>query len=274
MLRRSLLLATALVTSGGCATTPDAADSGSAGTGGKADGAATTITFTGDFAESASGPVVAGDSIRIAYDLDRVTDCRGSTGGSEVWGVTGYAQFDGGTPTSFAVSKLDGGKVEPVQASLAVPAFARSVAFWFEANNRWGCHAYDSNMGDNYTFTVEHHGSTAVLAFDADWTESQSDAIRGGDEVVVHYAPERLSQCAGSTGGHAAWGVTGYWQVDRGTVHELVVTRAEGADLVAADPTISVPQGSDLALWFEATSVWGCHAYDSDFGANYHIAIQ
>ena len=26
--------------------------------------------------------------------------------------------------------------------------------------------------------------------------------------VVVHYAPERLAQCAGSTGGHAAWGVT------------------------------------------------------------------
>ena len=113
-----------------------------------------------------------------------------------------------------------------------------------------------------------------MLAFDADWTESQSDAIHGGDPVVLHYAPERLAQCAGSTGGHAACGITANWQVDGGTIHQVMVTRAAGSELVASDPTINVPHGRELAVWFEATSVWGCHAYDSDYGANYTYAIE
>ena len=274
MIRSTRLLATALVTLGACAATPSSSEDPSGGGDGKADGDGTTITFADDFSETANGPVLAGDSVHIAYDLDRLTDCKTSSGGSDTWGVSGYAQFDGGAPKPFAVSKLVDGKATAVVASLAVPASAQQVALWFEINDSHGCHAVDSNMGDNYTFTLEHHGSSAVLAFDADWTESQSAAIHAGDAVVVHYDPERLAQCAGSTGGHAAWGVTGYWQVDGGTVHQLTVTRSDGASLVPADPTISVPRGSDLAMWFEATSVWGCHAYDSDFGNNYHTAIE
>lgn len=272
MLRTNLLLATALVTFAGCADTPGADDV--AGGGGKADGTLTTVKFTETFSETATGPIVAGSAIRIDYDLDRLTECRGSTNGSEVWSVTGHAKF-GTTVTEFALTRLDSGRVVPLKPELEIPSTATSVELWFTNNNRWGCNAYDSNDGANYAFDVEARaGGGAVLAFDADFSESQSDALHAGDSVVIHYAPERLSQCAGSTGGRAAWGITGFYQVDGGTPKAVLVARAEGSTLVASDPTITVPRGSDLAVWFEATSVWGCHAVDTDYGANYHFDIE
>jgi hypothetical protein len=68
--------------------------------------------------------------------------------------------------------------------------------------------------------------------------------------------------------------VTAHWQVDGGAVHDVSVTRAESDVLVAGDPEIVPPHGHDLALWFEATSIWGCHAWDSADGANYHFTIE
>lgn len=272
MVRTPTLLATALVTLAGCTQTPGS-EGGSEG--GKADGSQTRLTFADDFSEAADGPLVAGATIKLSYDLDRITGCRGSTNGSEVWGTTAFVAFDGGPPHELALSRLAAGRVVPVEPELQLPSAAHSMALWFTTTNRWGCVAYDSNDNANYGFDIApRSGGGAVLAFDADGSESQSAAVRDGDEVVIHYAPERLAQCAGATGGHPAWGITGNWQVDGGTVHALMVTRASGSELIAADPTITVPRGHRLAVWFEATSVWGCHAYDSDFGANYTYPIE
>ncbi|HEU0033105.1 MAG TPA: DUF6209 family protein [Kofleriaceae bacterium] len=271
MLRSTLVLASSLVTLAACADAPDAGGRG--GGGGKADGELTTLSFDADWNEVADGPLVAGSSIRIAYDLDRMTECKSSTGGSEVWGVTGFASFDGGAPKTFGVTRLDNGRVVPVEPELELPAGASHVELWFQINDRFGCNAYDSNEGANYGFDLEHTAGTSVLAFEADFSEDLP-AVAAGDQVIVHYDPERLSQCAGSSGGHAVWGVTGFYQVDGGAVKQLAVGRADGSTLVAADPQLTVPRGSDLALWFEATNIWGCHAIDSDLGANYHVAIH
>lgn len=271
MVRATWILATALATSAACT---DAIGTDGPGPGGKADGTITTLSFTGDFSESADGPLVAGWPVRVAYDLDRLTACRGSTNGSEVWGVTGWAQFDAGEPVSFAVSRLADGRVVPLEAEVEIPSTATRAAFWFTNNNRWGCNAYDSNDGANYVFDVDRRTDVAVLAFDADWTESQSQPVRAGERVLLHYAPARLAQCAGSTGGNPAWGITGYYQVDGGAVKQLLVARPDGAELVPSDPEIVVPRGDDLAVWFSASSRWGCQAYDTDFGANYHFAIE
>jgi hypothetical protein len=259
---RSLLAVTIL---SACAASPTQSSSG----GGKADGNEPTIAFTADFQTEVSGSLLAGSPVRISYDLARVTDCR-----SDAWGVGGYAQFDGGAPVAFSVSRLADGTTVPVDAELELPASASHVAIWFEVTDKYGCHAYDSNEGANYQLDIDRHGLGAVLSFDADLTSSQSSAIHAGDQVVVHYDPVRLQQCAGSTGGHAAWGITGHWQVDGGATHDVMVTTSSGADLVASDPTVAIPRGRDLALWFEATSLWGCHAYDSAYGANYHFTIE
>jgi hypothetical protein len=65
-----------------------------------------------------------------------------------------------------------------------------------------------------------------------------------------------------------------YWQVDGGAVQSALASRIDGDELVAADPLVTVPPGADLAMWFEATSAYGCDAWDSAYGANYHFAIE
>jgi hypothetical protein len=254
-----------------CATSP--ADP-AAGGGGKADGQTAALKFAADHSETLSGTLLAGDSVRVTYALDRLTDCRSESGGSDQFGVTGWAQFDDAAPVSFAVSRLSNGKAVPVTADVAIPASASHVALWFSISDRYGCIAYDSNDSANYGYDVDRHGLGAVLAFDAGGAPSQSDTVHAGDAIVIHYAPERLSQCAGETGGHAAYGITGYWQVDGGSVHTVSVTRSEGESLVAGDPQITLPHGHELALWFDSSNIWGCHAYDSANGANYRFAIQ
>lgn len=263
------LLATVLAA---CAT--DTANDDLATGGGKADGATPTISFAGDWSERLNGDLLAGSAVRISYNLDRLPDCRGSSGGSEVWGATGYASFDGAEPITFAVSQLVGGRVKASTASLEIPAGASSVDLWFASNNRWGCIAYDSNQGANYHFEISRGADGAVLSFDADWSESQSAAIRAGDAVVVHYDPARLAQCQYSSGGRAGWSITAHYKVDGGATKSLLVTRAEGSTLVPADPTITIPRGRNLSLWFDATSAYGCHAYDSNMNANYQFSIQ
>lgn len=269
---RSFVIALATVAATSCVGASD--DDSTAPCDGKCDdGSAPTIRFADDFTQTVSGDLVAGGSVRIDYDLDRLTECRGSTGGSEVWGVTGYAQFDGDEPVTFGLSHLSGGRVVPDVASVAIPDGATQLTTWFSVSNRWGCIAYDSNFGANYGFDVAPVAHEIVLDFAADYTTTP-DSVGAGDRVVVHYDPARLAECAGSTGGHAAWGITGHWQVDDGTVHSISVARTDGTELVAADPTLVVPSGRDLAFWFEATNVWGCHAWDSNYGDNFHVAID
>jgi hypothetical protein len=268
----SLILATCVA---GCVADGAAVDENLAGAAGKADGQTPTIVFGEDWSETAHGRLLAGDRIAIDYDLDRLTQCRGSTNGSEVWGVTGYAMFDGGAAQPFGVSRLEGGVVKPVVASLEVPATATRVAFYFAINNRWGCIAYDSNHGANYELAIERGADGAVLSFEADWSESQSAALHAGDEVVVHYDPARLARCASSRNGYATWAVTAFWRVDGGSIKTLAVTRGTtDATLEPSDATLTVPRGRDLEVWFQATNVQGCSAYDSNLGGNYHFAIE
>lgn len=275
MLRRTpfTLLSASLALFVGCATDP-ADDHGASGAGGKADGQTAQITFADDWSETVRGDLVAGSPVRIDYDLDRLQDCRGSTNGSEVWGVGGFASFDGSEPVAFALSRIDGGVVKPVAADVEIPAGTSSVQFWFAINNRWGCVAYDSNENANYAFDVDASTVGPVLSFDADFSESQSGALHAGQQAVVHYEPSRLEQCAASSGGNAKWSVTMYYRVDGGSVKTMLVSRAVGSELVAADSAFSVPRGSDLEMWFSATSVYGCNAYDSNLGVNYHYTID
>jgi hypothetical protein len=241
--------------------------------GGSAADATPTITFAADFTQAASGPLVAGGSATVHYDLARVTICEAQSNNMAVWGETGFALFDDGTQTSFPVTLLESGSAVGVDATIALPASASSVQLWFETTNEWGCVAYDSNYGQNYTFALDRAGLGATLDFGADWTFTQTAPVHAGDQVIIHYDPDRLNQCYALSNEQPAWSITAYWQVDGGTVNQVVADVPDGADLAPADPVMSVPSGHDLALWFDATSVYGCSAWDSAYGQNYHVAI-
>lgn len=272
MIRTTFTLATALVTSlTACATNTEPT---SPGGGGKADGELTTLAFDDDWNETADGPIVAGSSVRISYDHDRLTECRGYTNGSDVWAIGGFASFDGGEPQAFALTRLSNGEAVAVEPELEIPHGAERVEIWFQNSDRFGCNAYDSNDGANYAFDIEANADLAVLSFDADYSESQSGQVVANGQVVLHYDPARLEECAASSGGYAKWSITAHYQVDDGAVKTVLVTRADGSDLVPSDPTITVGRGSELAVWFSATSVYGCNAYDSNLNANYRYDIR
>lgn len=138
---------------GACAVDPPSAQP--QGGGGKADGSEPTVTFNADYSQAASGTLYAGAYARVRYDLDRITNCRGESGGSDVWGASGNAMFDDGSIKTFAVSRLIDGKATAVDAEIVLPPSTSHVEFWFEANDKWGCHTYDSDYGNNYSFAVE-----------------------------------------------------------------------------------------------------------------------
>lgn len=273
MLRTTLTLATVLVTSlAACAT--DSEQAPGTGGGGKADGELTTLTFDADWNETADGALVAGSSVRIAYDHDRLTECRGYTNGSDAWGIGGFASFDGGQPVAFELSRLVDGTAVAVEPELRIPHGAERVEIWFLNSDRFGCNAYDSNDGANYAFDIEANDDVAVLSFDGDYSESQSGEVVANGRVVLHYDPSRLEQCASSSGGNAKWSITAHYQIDGGAVKTTLVTRADGSDLVPSDPTIAIGNGRELAVWFSATSVYGCNEVDSNLGANYTYSIR
>lgn len=257
-----------------CTESPTETGNVTGGVGGKADGAAVTITFDRGWNEVASGALVAGEQVQISYDIDRLKQCRSSTHGSEAWGITGFVKFDDGTVQSFALTELADHTVHGVPATFTMKG--QRMELWFQNSDVFGCVAYDSNFNANYVFDLQTapQGESPVVSFELDWSETQSGPIHAGDALVVHYDPQRLSRCSGSTHGHAGWAVSGYYQVDNGAVHSFQASVADGGTLLPSDAAITVSGGQDLALWFEATSIWGCHEYDSNFGANYHFAIE
>jgi hypothetical protein len=111
-----------------------------------------------------------------------------------------------------------------------------------------------------------------TLTFAADWTQSASGPLVAGGQAAVVYDEARLATCREEQGGSPMWGATGY-----ASVNGLPAQSFPVAGLVPpgspAPPLVDLPVAGDLQMWFEATNVSGCHAWDSAYGANYHFAV-
>ena len=103
----------------------------------------------------------------------------------------------------------------------------------------------------------------------------------------IDYDPDRLGDCRTQVNGEDHWRIVGYFSLDDVVPYdnEIPVTRLQGHGRlsppteVASDAVLEVPlgtfgQGHDLGLWFENTDETGCSAWDSNFGANFHFAIE
>lgn len=115
-------------------------------------------------------------------------------------------------------------------------------------------------------------GSTATISFDASFEQRVSGgALQPGRSVKVVYDAERLTACRGEQGGIPQWSITGFYKIDDGPVKSFP---AGGLALAGAEPpTILLDRAGDLEIWFSNTNRWGCNAYDSAFGENYHFAV-
>jgi hypothetical protein len=103
----------------------------------------------------------------------------------------------------------------------------------------------------------------ARLVFDADWTEHREGILAAGGEVTIVYAQSRLDQCKQTRNGYEVWDLTAHVLFQPGG--ELL-----GASVRGGEATMTVPSDARQAIvWFESTSITGCHQWDSNYGDNY-----
>lgn len=113
----------------------------------------------------------------------------------------------------------------------------------------------------------------AQLHFTDDWQIARAGGpLVAGNTVEVEYDDARLTQCRGEQNGAPAWSITGYHQLEDGPVGDFEAgghSPSQGTE----KPVFTAADSGDLALWFHNTSVWGCSAYDSNYGDNWHVQV-
>lgn len=130
-----------------------------------------------------------------------------------------------------------------------------------------------SSLTGTASSSVTAAASGPTLTFAADWTESSDRPLHAGDTVTVSYDPSRLPTCRGTlAGGAPGWSITAFYSVNGGPPGTLDVAGYQPTPQPQA-PVFTLPAGGDLAVWFQITSAWGCSAYDSNFGSNYHFTV-
>jgi hypothetical protein len=119
--------------------------------------------------------------------------------------------------------------------------------------------------------------SDATIKLTSDFKTEVVGRPTAGKGLRIEYALDRLPQCRGNVGGGGpGWNITGYYSENGGAAKtfEPTALTEDGKDRVSKPVTIALKQGGDLALWFEVTSRFGCHEYDSSFGNNYHVDVS
>lgn len=111
--------------------------------------------------------------------------------------------------------------------------------------------------------------SATELVFDAGYAEYATGPLVAGTSVRVTYAEDRLSTCRGWQYGRPAWALTVFWRIDGGEVHQVPVVMA-GAEVEA---WLDLDRAGALEVWFSNNDVFGCIAWDSDYGANYRFDV-
>lgn len=118
----------------------------------------------------------------------------------------------------------------------------------------------------------------ATMTFRADWTQSATPLV-AGEAVQVSYDPARVTTCRGSLGYGTGpgWSIDGSYSINGIPLNAPVPVAGAGlANLhlpAGALPTFTPPFAGELQMWFENTDVFGCTAWDSDYGANYAFTV-
>jgi hypothetical protein len=103
------------------------------------------LVFDADFTQHRDGILAPGGTVSIVYAQSRLAQCKQTQGGYPQWDITAHVLFQPG-------GQLLAASVRDAAATLTVPIDARHAVVWFEATSVSGCHAWDSNYGNNYTF--------------------------------------------------------------------------------------------------------------------------
>ena len=134
-----------------------------------------------------------------------------------------------------------------------------------------GCSASsDESTADS---TSEHlSGKIVTVDFAGDFTTSTTGTLAVGETAKIAYDASRLTTCRGDANdGSPGCTVSAFYRVNGGPIASVTVA-GHVAD-PSETPTFPLTTAGDLEIWFQNTSMWGCSAYDSAYGANYHFTI-
>lgn len=104
----------------------------------------------------------------------------------------------------------------------------------------------------------------ANLVFQSDFTQHRDGVIAAGGTMTILYDNARLSQCVYTQGGQDRYDISAH-------VKWLPAGQESIVSVRHAPATVPVPTdgAQQVAVWFETTSISGCHQWDSNYGANY-----
>lgn len=137
-----------------------------------------TLNFLAGWAEEQHGAVVQGGQLVVNYDLNRLTNCQGSTAyGQPAWNTVAYVRFTpGGQTFNGPLVEHDlwqTGTSKAIPFEVTVPTDATGVELWFYHSGNGCAGVYDSDYGANYHFAVETQNPAGVV-WAGDWGGSFS----------------------------------------------------------------------------------------------------
>lgn len=171
-------------------------------------------------------------------------------------------------------------ELEPADTLDFIPFAAAGATRWFDHNRIWDPLGSYHIQGAR-SIDPDPAACDTVIRFDRDWNESASRALVRGRRLVVSYDPDRLTACRGTHNGYPAWDLRAYLRFAPGGEQVDGTLKAHRTDhgypLPEFDPvpfTTTIPEAAtSVEIWIQNTGLWGCSAYDSDFGRNYRFAI-
>jgi hypothetical protein len=253
------------------ACTVPTADDGPVAARSSAADATPVLSFNADWSTSATGAVKSGGKATIHYDLARMPLCRTWYRGYPAWDIVAYYAVDGAPARYVALTKLEGTTRTAIDATIDV-APGKNLAIWFHASDAGGCSQWDSAYERNYNYALA--AGDAALRFEGSWTTTTTGTPRAGAPLLITFDPIRLWQCRAMYNGMAAWDIVAHYRYDGGAETLVPLTAPENGSRVPIAVNVAPPAGArHLEMWFENMDRTGCHAWDSRYGANYHIDL-
>ncbi len=148
---------------------------------------------------------------------------------------------------------------------------ARTVGF-FPLLLATACGAAPGEGAPSSSSSADIAATPPVITFASSFTQGASEPLVAGKPIRVAYDSARLPQCRGDLANGPGWSITGAYSVN-GVYGGSFPVAGAGLSNGPNPPAFTPSASGDLAMWFEVTSAWGCHGYDSAYGANYHFAV-
>ncbi|MGC4069503.1 MAG: DUF6209 family protein [Polyangiaceae bacterium] len=113
----------------------------------------TSIVFTNDWQQHATGSLQRGQSFTLLYDSQRLPQERSTYNGLPTWNILAHVQFAPHRTIS-QIALQTPGTDEILKAQIDIPEDTTEVVLWFSNSGRSGQEYWDSNFGNNYRFVV------------------------------------------------------------------------------------------------------------------------